>query len=820
MTTAGISGKEWALIRSVFDELLDWNAEERTAALRARALPEDIEREVSALLAAADSSSTFLEHPTAEFSFEAAASQIDYSSLKPGAVVGVFSIERMIGRGGSGEVYLSRRTDGVFDQTVALKLLRPEAVSFLDRFRRERQILANLEHPGIARLIDGGAAPDGRPYIAMEFVAGSPITEYARQHDLRLNQRLELFQLICAAVAYAHRNLVVHRDLKPGNVLVTGEGQPKLLDFGIASILDESAATDQTMALLTPQYAAPEQFEGRRATTATDVYALGAILFELLSDKPAWTTHGALAAVRRTFDEVPRLPSAALGRAASGPIKAGDARGDLDAIVRKAMRAQPDARYESAQALSDDIGRHLANLPVLARKGQFSYRVERFVRRNRGRLAAAAAVLFVAGAGGAGYVAQSRQAEIAREAARLETARGDAVHDYVMLTLRAAVRQEGGIVASAKQTLDRATTELAHEASAEKVAVKPQASLLRTIAQLQMEIGDMRTAEPLLEQAARIYEQAGDSAALAQAHQDMAFIAVGRGELGRAEQNLQRARAFWASDPNRFSRQLVEATAVEAALLRARGEHRNAIMLLDDATARARRLFGDDDEAVSRLLHNRSVHLIEAGRVEEAAASLAHAWRGVVAQGRTRSLTAFAIQDQQAAVALRRGDAQEAERLWRKAITLQKSAYGPSMALAVMQLNLARLLLLPETAAQALELIEEAFPVAQSFSGETSGVAIMLRQSRSLALALQGKFDEAKREVDVSLTNAERAFGPGAYTGLALTARAQIAVLSSDFDGARIDLAAAKAMLLASGDVGKAHIPALDVLERTLGVRR
>jgi serine/threonine-protein kinase len=324
-----------------------------------------------------------------------------------GARVGPWRLGRVLGQGGMGTVYLAERADGEFAQTVALKLLKAGAESeeLLRRFERERQILASLQHPNIARLLDGGRTADGRPYFAMEYVEGLTIDHYCDAERLGVDERLALFERVGLAVEHAHRNLVVHRDLKPSNIVVTGQGEVKLLDFGIAKILAPEGAAAETLTrtvtrILTPQYASPEQVVGRPVTIASDVYQLGLLLFELLAGRPA----------QRIPDSAPRSLLRAvceerLARPSGAPIASEVAalrrttpaalaralRGDLDNIVLMALRKEPDRRYGSAAELVEDVVRHRRRLPVSARRDTLAYRGRRFLARHRAAAAAVAA---------------------------------------------------------------------------------------------------------------------------------------------------------------------------------------------------------------------------------------------------------------------------------------------------------------------------------------------------------------------------------------------------------------------------------------------
>ncbi|MEO8189469.1 MAG: serine/threonine-protein kinase [Acidobacteriota bacterium] len=351
------------------------------------------------------------------------AGETGMDDLAPGTRLGPWEVVGPIGRGGMGTVYEARRAEGDFVRRTAVKVVRPEIATafFLRRFHTERRILAGLDHPNIARLLDAGATPDGLPYVVLEFVEGRPLLEHCVAKALDVADRLRLFRQICEAVDHAHRSLVVHRDLKPGNILVTFDGVPKLLDFGIAKLLESETGpgsggtvTGTHLRLMTPDYASPEQLTGGRITTATDVYSLGVVLYELLTGSRPYdfgTSNPRLVA-QIVSEREPLKPSARVmagvgaaagGASAASPIKgttsagagsrkklAGRLRGDLDNIVLTAMRREPERRYASVRELSDDVLRYLEDRAVLARRDTFGYRAVKLVRRNRAGVAAAA----------------------------------------------------------------------------------------------------------------------------------------------------------------------------------------------------------------------------------------------------------------------------------------------------------------------------------------------------------------------------------------------------------------------------------------------
>jgi non-specific serine/threonine protein kinase/serine/threonine-protein kinase len=370
-----------------------------------------VRAEIESLLNLRTNSRSFLETSFAE---QAAKMLLDDDVRHVGKKFGKFTIIREIDSGGMGTVYLARRADGEFTQDVALKIVRQTLVDkeLELRFKRERQILADLSHPNIARLFDGGMTDIGEPFLVMEYIDGKALIEYAQTAKLSLESRLHLFVKICNAVSFAHQNLIVHRDIKPSNILVDANGEPKLLDFGLAKVFDEatpeSERTQTSFRALTPAYASPEQLRGFNVTTASDIYSLGVVLYELLTGKRPHDFKS------NSFDEILRIvstcepvrPSAVAGRrshferdavqvnGASPGIRLG---ADLDNIIMMALRKEPERRYKSVDQFAEDVGRFLKNLPVVAREDTFGYRTSKFVQRNAvgviaGSLVAAATV--------------------------------------------------------------------------------------------------------------------------------------------------------------------------------------------------------------------------------------------------------------------------------------------------------------------------------------------------------------------------------------------------------------------------------------------
>jgi serine/threonine-protein kinase len=418
-----MNAERWAQINAVFVEAISLPPDQISGfLLRACQGDAELKRAVDALLQG---------HADAERqATQSALSDItrlddDAATADVGLRIGPYQTLRELGRGGMGTVFLAVRADDAFRKRVALKLVKRgmDSDEILRRFRYERQIVAGLDHPNIARLLDGGTAPDGRPYFVMEYVEGQPLTEFCDNRKLDIPARLTLFATVCRSVHYAHQNLVVHRDLKPGNILITADGTPKLLDFGIAKLLNPELQnltidpTSPVLRLMTPEYASPEQVRGEPITTASDVYSLGVLLYELLTGgKPYQLGSASLSEIARAVCEVePERPSAAVTDA--GRPRRG-LKGDVDTIVLKAMRKEPGRRYASAEQLAEDIARHLDGRPVRAQRDTVGYRVTKFVKRHRVGVATSAAVVALLIGSVVALLVQSARIATERDAAQ------------------------------------------------------------------------------------------------------------------------------------------------------------------------------------------------------------------------------------------------------------------------------------------------------------------------------------------------------------------------------------------------------------------
>ncbi|MEO0559539.1 MAG: protein kinase [Bacteroidota bacterium] len=557
------SPERWAAIRALFDAVAELPVDEQDAALDAawrqlagadRQLDAALRSEVRALLDA-DAAASGLDHSAPERAAELvidADDMADASDTVSGAAFGPWQVEREIGRGGMGAVYRVARADGAYTQHAALKRLTHAGPGRAERFRQERQILARLDHPGIARLLDGGVTPpapghpDGTPYLVMEHVAGEPITRYADRRQLDVAARVRLFVQVCDALAYAHRHLVVHRDVKPSNVFVTEEEDTphvKLLDFGVAKLLadDPDAGLTQTgLAHLTPEYAAPEQVEGGAITAATDVYALGVLLYELLAgQRPYEIPRPTLSSIVEVVCHTrPVAPSA---------VATGDRpralRGDLDTIVMKALAKEPERRYRSALELGADLTRYLDGHPVEARSPTVGYRARRFVGRHRTLIGVA---LLALGIALSAVVVSARRVVAERDVARRAAADAAAVAEVqgeILEVLDPAFRAE--LDTSSQNARAPSITDVVDRAldKVERAYEENPAVLARSLATLGTTLfhrGEQIRADSLFARALELRRP------LAQARDPVIWEAlIGRGLVARRQGDYAAARAFF-----------------------------------------------------------------------------------------------------------------------------------------------------------------------------------------------------------------------------------------------------------------------------------
>lgn len=811
----------WQQIQDLFSAALEQPAAERDAFVHRACRDAGIAAAVQALLASHDRPGRL----------DTLIDRIAITESSPESI-GPYRIVRLLGRGGMGSVYLGERADGQFEHRVAIKVLRSDRTSeaWRRRFLTERQILAQLVHTNIAWLLDGNVTQAGSPYLVMEYVDGLPILEYCDSRRLTLDRRLALFLDVCAAIGYAHRKLIVHRDLKPGNILVTGAGVVKLLDFGIAKLLDPDPAVahDTTvtgMRLMTPDYASPEQVRGERVGTSGDVYQLGLLLFELLAGRKPYRVVGRTPheIEREILSADPPRPSHALtlpvpatepnaselahSRGTTAPRLGRQLSGDLDHIVLKALRKEPEQRYGSATELADDVRRHLEGLPVLARRGTRRYRASRFASRHRVGVLVTIVVALALGAGVIGtswQAARAReQAQLAareRDRARLEAEKANRIATFLTDlfdvagegdvrtdTLRllpvlergaARVREElagqPDVLSAALITISDLYEKLGRyeeaRAYAEDALAERRASLaaehpdigeaLDNLTGLRIDLGELAAAEITGEEAvalrrANLERMPGDSASRARTATSLHNLAVilwRQRRLERADSLETEALALYQAMSDSTSNVVANSLDVLALIRQDQGLPDDAVDLASRALAIRRNNLEAPHLLLAIGMNNVATAMMTAGRPEEAEPLLIESLemrRALL--GEEHPQTANAIHNLGALYKdLRRDDAALAN--YAKALELRRRMLGPEHLDVALSLSSMALLHHERgRCAEALPLFREALPLWRRGLGAGHGISLRTQGFVGDCLARARRFDEAERELLAAL---------------------------------------------------------------------
>jgi serine/threonine protein kinase/tetratricopeptide (TPR) repeat protein len=535
--------------------------------------------------------------------------------------IGPYRALKELGRGGMGRVYLAARADEQYQKRVAIKVIKADVDrnEVVSRFRRERQILASLDHPNISRFLDGGATEDGRPYVVMEYVEGKAIDQYCDLQKLSIPERLKLFRKLCSAVEYAHRNLIVHRDIKPGNILVTGEGVPKLLDFGIAKLVNPGLSGEgatMTGLAMTPEYASPEQARGEAVTTVSDVYSLGVLLYLLLTGHLPYRfkTRQAMDILRAVCEDEPEKPSTAAGRTedtGGGRLTAEEVSrtreaspeqlrrrlsGDLDTILLMALRKEPSRRYPSVEALSEDLRRYLEGLPIKARKATFSYRTGKFLRRNWAGVSGAALVTLLIVGFSVNTVVQSR---------RLRTERDKAarVSSFLVDLFKVSNPSEArGNTVTAREMLDKGAERIRGELKDEP---EVRATLMDTMGSVYDDLGLYDQAEGLLRESLEIRKRVlgNENPDVAASLHDLAKVLYRKNNYDEAEGRYREALAMRRKVLGNEHPDVAETLNFLALVIDEKGDYDGAETLLREALAMRRKLFGNEHPDVAMTLN-------------------------------------------------------------------------------------------------------------------------------------------------------------------------------------------------------------------------
>lgn len=729
-----MSRPDWNELWSHFHRIVTLDQDERKLALAA-VPPEQVE-ELNTLLAGHDQDDSLLDRPV-----------LLINEIRKGLRIGPWRLISLLGAGGMGQVWLAERADGAYQREVAIKLLTlglPNA-NLSHRFAREREILARLDHPNIARLIDGGTLDNGRPYLVMERVAGEELIQFAQTRSLSVRQRIELMSKICAAVDHAHRRLIIHRDLKPANILVTEAGEPKLLDFGIARLVDPESGGQRTVAAerrLTLEYASPEQMLGDPVDTRSDTFSLGVILFELLAGQRPWSIEGcnATQAHRRLTEGTLSRPS----RVADTPALRRRLKGDLDWIVLRALELDPERRYADARQLGEDLQSYLDGFPVQARPPSRGYRMGRFIRRHPWGMGATAMGLAMMLTAGTALWQQSRALTVALDAARQQSARAGSLSDFLVeLLIEADPEIHQGEPRSLEQVMSDAAARI-ERGFADQPELK--ADLMATLARIFFSRGDYARAQQLVNGSLDL----ADPEAMFEVRILNARLAL---VDGRYDDVIVQTDRLIADAPSGIGN-------------RARVIQAEAHQAMDDLAAAARALgeLGAAEQAgetaIEAWFRQGGLHWGQ-GDFVSAEASYRQAW--------TLQVSAYGEQSAQAARGLnaiasaryRQGDLAGAEELFRQVLARHEAILGADHPqTAETRMRLGALLYDRGRHDGAIEQLERALLDQTAAFGDRHVALANTHNNLGLALAAQGDYVRAERHFRSALSINEATHGP------------------------------------------------------------
>lgn len=766
----GLTDGRLKLAQEIFDRAvaLSPDEQERIVAAECRG-DQELQREVLSLLGHARVDGGFLLSPPMVAGVVRKALGQDGPDLV-GSLIGPYRLESQIASGGMGTVYLAGRAEDDFQQKVAIKLVKrgTDTDEILRRFRSERQALANLRHPNIAMLIDGGVAPDGLPYLVMEYIEGIPIDEYCGKKDLDLASRLRLFAIVCRAVHFAHKNLVVHRDLKPANILVTEDGAPKLLDFGIASMLDPARGTAAALTVpqerrLTPEYASPEQVCDGPITTASDVYSLGVILYQLLTGAAPYTFRTRTPTeIERVVCQQPAPPPSQAPAAQADPAAWRFRRrlkGDLDTIVLAAMRKEPERRYSSADQLASDLERYLAGLPVQAQKDTFAYRARKFVLRHKVATIGASAVIVSVAVGAAGVAWQAHRVASQRDAAFAARDQAEAIAKFVSDVLASANPENAGVEQTVRQVLDEAVPRVQAELRGQP---RVQAAILETIGSAYTGLGRYQEGEQILRQ---VLERR--RAELGEGHHDVAESKKSLAMLLYATQRFDEAETLLREALGVFRNIRGDANLDTARVLNDLGAVLRAQQKLDEAeecyrqSLQYREQFeGAVSLGVAETRNNFAGLLRARGDLDAAIEQqrLALSIRKQLLPG-THALVAQSLGNL-AVLLASKGALAEAEQLYREALASEERSLGPTHPEhAVTLINLAALKQIQNDPAAACDLLRRALAIREQRLGKDDLRTALVKAHLGHVLLQLGNFAEAEPLLIAAAERAESASG-------------------------------------------------------------
>ncbi len=789
--------KRWQLVKHILDQALDVEKGELPSLMVALCHDDKaLQREVESLLRGREKVDRFFDDPLLRLRF---ADTTDFSSIEhpdeqQGFRIGPYELREPIGRGGMGAVYLATRIDQEYEGQVAIKILKRgmDSAEIVHRFRNERQILANLNHNHIARLYDGGTTDDGRPYLVMEYVDGTTVDVYCDQHRLSAYQRLKIFLQICEAVDFAHRNFVVHRDLKPGNILVTVDGVPKLLDFGIAKLLAPEVGSnftaDQGLRIMTPAYASPEQIRGEAVTTASDTYSLGVLLYELLTGRRPFhlPTSQWVEAARLLEEQEPVPPSVVVSRHQEMLLPDGSKKsitpeqvsenrstspgklrklllGDIDSILIKALKKNPSDRYSSAADLLDDLRRFLSGRPVSAQRLTVGYKTAKFLRRHRVAIGVLLAVFLALGSV---LYAGMQRAKAERELlhsmdqqkkARLETRKAEKLEDFLILFLSGSdPDKERWRNARLRDVLDRGAALVPDELDS---IPEVQSTLSSTIGRVYHSLGLFSRARPLLEASLRARLEI-----LGPQHEQVAYSEIHLGRLytdlrllDRAEELTRRGLRSLRNADSAQQPWILKAENNLAAIFQMRGDLAAAETLYLKVLNRKRKFHGKEHPAVALGLHNLAAVVAEQGRYEEAKELYTQSIAMREVLGTTESQSMAKTLSNLGVLMQSQMDLDKASDLFHRSLGIRRRLFprGDNRGIAITLNNLGVTQHLLRDLEMAGESFDSVLEILEKAGSEGVLLGIVLRNQASLIVD-EGAFDRADLKIRQAIRILER----------------------------------------------------------------
>ncbi len=632
----------WSDIKAIFYEAISLDENQRETYIDRVCTNAELKQEVLTLLHAHNNSENYLEQSV--IILDPVKENINFFI---GKLFGKYKIVKLIARGGMGLVYLGERDDEV-KQQAAVKIISPGFVSesVLKRFRNERQTLANLNHPNISRLLDAGITVDGIQFLVMEYIDGIPVDEYCDKNNLNIKERMKLFLKIASVVQYAHHNLVIHRDLKPSNILITPDGEPKLLDFGIAKILDKDGSDNENLTIkgitnFTPEYASPEQVMGENITTASDVYSLGIVLYKLLTGHNPYKINSSLSpdvkqVVTKTeppkpsdiiyktfektsFDEVIRITPESVSKTREGTIEKLHKRlsGDIDNIVSMAIRKEPERRYSSIDFFTEDIQRYLNDQPVSAHKDSFKYKAGKFFRRNKGPVITGSVIVILIMLGIAGIIWQSHLTALERDNARLEAGKANEIKSFLLNMISSPDPGKDGKDVKVIDVIQKAAGSLSTELPGQK---QIEAEIRTLIGNTYLNLGIYDSAAVELNKALEINNKIFGirSIEAAKSIKDLGQVYHYMGDFEKAEKLYMQSLDLFKSVRDKPSFELAKTLDLYATLLSDKGEYEKSEAITYDALKMAENINGPDDNDVLTIKNNLATAYNYHGKLDKA----------------------------------------------------------------------------------------------------------------------------------------------------------------------------------------------------------